>query len=542
MNKLRKHFLFYTVFCFFISLNAQKPPITPAWAFKHMAWEDSINTSDGAIALVEGYLKRNIPVGAVIIDSPWSDAYNDFRWDKERYPDYENMINYFKDKNIKVLLWLTGATNFKSKDTKRQKAANYDYAVSKNYGINDSKPGKWWKGEGIHIDFTKEEAKKWWFSELDKVFIDGVYGWKVDQGEFWFGDKVKTSIGTLSNEDFRPYYYDAMYEYTINRNPAGINMSRPYSHQGGFFASVNKLNLGWCGDFSGNWDGLKLQIENIYRTAEKGYGAPGCEIAGFFMERSNKEQFIRYSQFGSMTATMINGGENGAFSNHLPWYHGKDVEDIYRFCVVLHNQLIPYMFSTVVEAHLTGGSLLKNLSFEEESHQIGEDIFTKAISSNNNFVKFTLPINGEWIDFWDNKYYKGGTLITKEYSLDQFPLFFRAGSIIPMNIENSLTGIGDCTMKGKEVILINSGTAKTTKTYHAPIGEGIEYNDIQIEYDSINKRLNVSSKIKNDYIFIFKNVEKTTRINGNISSWRYDKEIKELQVFASDKNITFTMF
>lgn len=119
------------------------------------------------------------------------------------------------------------------------------------------------------------------------------------------------------------------------------------------------MNMGWCGDFSGDWKGLKLQIQNIYQSAKRGYGSPGCEVAGFFMKRSNKEQFVRYAQFGCMTACMINGGENGAFSNHLPWWHGTDVEEIYRYCVVLHDELIPYLFSTVVDAHLHGGSLIK---------------------------------------------------------------------------------------------------------------------------------------------------------------------------------------
>ena len=71
---------------------------------------------------------------------------------------------------------------------------------------------------------------------MDKVFIDGVYGWKVDQGEFWFGDSIQTHIGLMSNKEFRHYYYDAMHEYTIKKRSEGIIIARPYSHQGGCFA------------------------------------------------------------------------------------------------------------------------------------------------------------------------------------------------------------------------------------------------------------------------------------------------------------------
>ncbi len=308
-----------------LAASADNPPITPAWAFGHVAWEDSINTADGAQRLVDGYLQRGIPVSAVIIDSPWSTTYNDFNWDTQRYPNPQAMINAFKQKDVKVLLWLTGAVNQRGKDTPQQKSYTFDEVAAKGYGINKSQPHDWWKGNGIHIDFTNPEATQWWYRQLDKVFVDGVYGWKVDQGEVWFGDVVETSKGVMSNELFRPYYYDAMYDYTVSRNPKGIIIARPYSHQGGYEASVGKMSMGWCGDFSGDWKGLKLQIDNIYRSAQHGYGAPGCEVAGFFQRRSNKEQFVRYAQFGCMTACMINGGENGAFSNHLPWWHGKDV-------------------------------------------------------------------------------------------------------------------------------------------------------------------------------------------------------------------------
>lgn len=536
MNMKKISILLFLYVLLYTNGHAQKPPITPAWAFEHIAWEDSINTSYGAVSLIEEYLKRNIPVGGIIIDSPWSDGYNDFNWDKERYPDHENMIRYFKEKDIKVILWLTGATNFKSRDTRIQKAANYDHAVSKNYGINNSKPGKWWKGEGIHIDFTNEKAKKWWFTQLDKVFVDGVYGWKVDQGEVWYGDTILTSKGIMTNEEFRPYYYDAMYDYTISRNKAGINLSRPYSHQGGFEASVEKMNLGWCGDFSGNWKGLKLQIDNIYRSVEKGYGAPGCEVAGFFMERSNKKQFVRYAQFGSMTASMINGGENGAFSNHLPWWHGKDVEDIYRFCVVLHDQLIPYLFSTVVDAHLKGGSLLKNVSYQEESHQVGDQIFTKAITSDDDKVTCTLPANGDWIDFWTGEKHAGNTVITRQYPLNQFPLYFKSGSIIPMRIDCGITGIGDATMAGKEVILIHPSNENISYTYHAPRNEGIEYDDVNIQYNTQSQVLRLNGQTKKEYVFIIRDINKVNDVKG-AESWFYNRTNKELQIFADGKNL-----
>ena len=70
--------------CSRLSAFADNPPITPYWAFGHIVWEDSINTSAGARQLVNGYLEHDIPVDGIIIDSPWSTSYNDFNWDLQR--------------------------------------------------------------------------------------------------------------------------------------------------------------------------------------------------------------------------------------------------------------------------------------------------------------------------------------------------------------------------------------------------------------------------------------------------------------------------
>ena len=516
-------------------VNAQNPVITPAWAFKHIVWEDSLNTRAGATKLIDLYFEHKIPVGGIIIDSPWTTTYNDFNWDQAKYPNHQEMISYFKQKDVKIILWMTGAVNYKCLDTPQQKSETYDEAVANKLGINDSNPTPWWKGEGIFIDFTNPKAVEWWHTQLDKVFVDGVYGWKVDNADSYFGNIVKTSKGEMSNEQFRPYYYTAMYEYTTKRNPKGIILSRPYSFQGGYYARTDKMSLGWCGDFDGDWKGLKEQIRDIYISAKRGYGAVGCEVGGFWGRRSTKEQLIRYAQFGSMNATMINGGMNGAFTNHLPWWHDEETADIYRYCVVLHHQLIPYMFSTVVDAHFKGGALLKNASFEEESHQVGDYIFTKAITSENNEVEFHMPLEGEWIDFFSGEKYGAGELVKKTYPLNEFPLFVKSGAIIPMDINCDLTGIGDESMAGRRTFLVYpNGLSK--RVFHLPCGDGVEYVDCEVSYDQASGNLKINSASDDKYTIIIKSAPKVKRVK-NVASWSYDKTKSELRIDVDKANV-----
>ena len=47
-------------------------------------------------------------------------------------------------------------------------------------------------------------------------------------------------------------------------NPQAIITARAYSHQGEIGASISKNPIAWQGDYSGNFSGLKDQMEDIY--------------------------------------------------------------------------------------------------------------------------------------------------------------------------------------------------------------------------------------------------------------------------------------
>src|SRR5580765_2172026 len=68
------------------------PPLhTPRWAFEPWISKD-ISSTDDTYDFVKGFHDRDIPVGAVVLDSPWETNYNTFTPNPARYHDFDKLV------------------------------------------------------------------------------------------------------------------------------------------------------------------------------------------------------------------------------------------------------------------------------------------------------------------------------------------------------------------------------------------------------------------------------------------------------------------
>jgi len=492
-------------------------PICPRWAFEPWVWEDNKNTREAALNLVKGYRDRGIPVGTIIIDSPWETAYNSFAWDKERYPQPQKMINELHHYGVRVVMWITGAMNRTSKDTPQDKPSAYDYVIQKGWVVNEGREFHWWKGKGVHIDFTNKKACDWFGTQMDKLMKMGIDGWKVDEAEQYLEDPLQaTSIGAIKKAEFKPYYYAAVADQSKNLNPESLILARPFS------ASINKCTVGWGGDYSGDWGGLRSQMQRLYTAAQAGYSTLCVEVGGFLGAKPTKKSLIRYTQFGALMPVMNNGGSNGGLSNHLPWFHDEETVQIYRYYAVLHSELVPYLFSYSVDAHLKGGSIVKSPDPDKAQHLLGDQLFASPVMSSQNEKHVVLPETGYWVDYWnEDKLLAPQSEMDLQVPIKRIPLFIRAGAIIPMNVRSDLTGHGDRSSAGKETVLVYP-YRRSSYLYHRPRGTGIGYDDIKLSMDEQSGTLTVNGRKSISYRFRIKSLSKPDRIKG-ADSWGYDQ-------------------
>jgi hypothetical protein len=147
--------------------------------------------------------------------------------------------------------------------------------------------------------------------------------------------------------------------------------------------------------------------------------------------------------------------ENGGRGEHRPWKLDEEVVGPYRYFAKLHQQLVPYLYGLGVEAHEGGDPIIRNPDRELRQYRLGEDVLVAPLVTRDEKRRVELPGGSRWYDYWDEgEAIPGGTSLNHDAPLEQIPLFIRAGAIIPMDVEDDVTGHGSAASRGALTLLL----------------------------------------------------------------------------------------
>jgi alpha-glucosidase (family GH31 glycosyl hydrolase) len=483
--------------CTYDAGEIEEPPepsrSTARWAFEPWISKD-ISDREDTYEFVSGFLDRDIPVGAIVIDSPWDSQYTTFRPNPTRYPDFAEMVADMHAMGVRVVMWTTQMVNRQSYDLETGgdsyvgPSPNYAQGCECGFFVNDCERYTWWKGIGSAVDFFHPQARAWWHQQQDLMLDAGIDGWKLDFGESYLesDQTLETYAGPTPHQEYSEAYYRDFLAYgRLRRGEDFVTMVRPYDVSydriGRFHARPEHAPVAWVGDNHRDWTGLVDALDHVFRSAEAGYVVVGSDMGGYLDrdERSlmrlipfDLEVFQRWVAIGAMMPFMQLHGR----ANLAPWTVPEDADETvesYRFWATLHHEMVGFWYSLAREAYANEGVILHPVGEEaswpgDYRYVIGEHFLIAPILDNGGVRDVVLP-EGRWYDFWDPSADAMTAMTIEDYDASapgRIPVFVREGAIVPVTVDNDVTGNGNAASSGHLTILAWPATTRTTFTYY----------------------------------------------------------------------------
>lgn len=448
---------------------AGRSMLPPYWAFAPWLGRDFHKNDAEVKADVDKARALGIPASVIVIDSPWTTAYNSYKFNPKQFDDAPGMVKYVHRNGYKLVLWHTPWINNRSDtpwepgfvDKVAKKSENYDEAAASGFFVKglDNQPyvGRWWKGEGSLIDFTNPSAKHWWQEQVKQAVTAGADGFKDDDAEGSFvAGPVKFADGTdprLMRNRYAVLYNNAM-EEVIQRDLKGNGVL--------FCRSVTQgahgIGMLWGGDNEATFsqeNGLPTVVTAGLGASLSGMPLWTADIGGYLKTASTPDPalFQRWTEYAAFSPTM----EVLSGANVLPWdYDGKAGGNAgggaalatFRKFSVLHMSLFPYRYAAAQEAAKTGMPIMRALVLnyqddetarqQKDEYLFGPDLLAAPVVTEGTQRVVYLP-KGEWVDYWTGAAVAGGRSLVVEVAMDSIPLYARAGAVIPKIPEDVMT-------------------------------------------------------------------------------------------------------
>ena len=452
-------------------------PLPPMWALGNQQSRWSYYPETMIEEVVRQYRGRDLPLDVIHLDIDYMQGYRVFTFNPKRFPDPKSFADKLASQGVKIITIVDPGVKYQPPAKKNgpsitvtkpelepqdQRYYVFDQGVQKNY-FQHRQNGelfipKVWPGESVFVDYTLPDARRWW-GDLHRAYLDnGVAGiWNdmnepsdfVDQSgknqiDVVSFDEGENSTHAKNRNVFALLEARATYEGLERLQPN----KRPYVITRAGYAGIQRYSTMWTGDTNSTWDALALNIPMFTTLGLSGEPFIGSDVGGF-IGRGNGELLVRAYQISFLAPFCRNHKVIDGYDQE-PWRFGKYYEDIIRKYLKLRYQLLPFLYTTLEEAHRSGTPLFRPLMLNyqddpntynlDDEFMIGEDLLVAPIVRPDVTERLVYLPKGIWYDFWTNKKYAGGTMVRVEAPLETAPMFVRGGAIIPLGPQMNYVG------------------------------------------------------------------------------------------------------
>ncbi len=461
--------------------------LPPRWAFGYIQSRWGYAAEEQVREVVREHRDRHIPLDSLCLDIDYMDAFKNFTWRTDSFPDLKTFAGAMRAEGIHLVPIIDAGIR------KEPGYAPYDEGKEADVFCRKEDGSEFvaavWPGMCCFTDYLREDARAWFGSLYRPLVEAGVEGFWNDMNEpslFYTEDGLRraneaaaeqlshpenfegmwglhAAFQNLANsaEDLRSFYHRLDDGRTVRHdrvhNLYGAGMTRATADglrrllpdrryllfSRASFIGAHRNGGIWMGDNTSWWGHIRLALSMLPALNLCGFLYCGCDLGGFG-GNTTEDLMERFLQLGVFLPLM---------RNHSA-LHTRD-QEIYRFSIwetmrdtlSVRYALIPYLYSEFMKAALSDGMLFRPLAFDypedlravrvEDQLMLGGECMIAPVTEPNAWGRYVyLPEDMLLIRFrsaadFDFEHLEAGDHYI-DLNLGEFPLFVRKGRFVPL--------------------------------------------------------------------------------------------------------------
>jgi alpha-glucosidase (family GH31 glycosyl hydrolase) len=470
---------------------AGREPMPPRFAFGYW-WSRYWNYSDSEMReLVTDFDRYRIPLDVAVIDMDWhrtddlswdaryvkrdavgeSLGWTGYSWNRSLFPDPARLLGWLHERKLKTTVNLHPASGITPRED------SYP-AFARAMGVPAGQPVPFEAAD-------KRFVTNYFDLTLDPLRKQGIDFWWLDWQQ-WPDSKLMPG---LSNTWWLNYVFYTQMQRT------GTNRALIYHRWGGL--GNHRYQIGFSGDSVISWASLAFQPYFTATASNVLYGYWSHDIGGHFFAETTPEAdrhidpelYVRWMQFGAFSPILRTHSSKEAGLRKEPWRFPPEIFAALRGAIDLRYAMAPYIYTAARQAYDSGVSVLRPLYYDwpeqaqayaaHGEYMFGDDMLvapvTQPATDGLATVAIWLP-PGRWYDGNRGEVIDGSRTVSRDYGIDEIPVFVRAGAVVPLN-PPSVQKLQDMD-NGKLVLRVLPGGSGRTRLYtDAGDSEGYRRDD-----------------------------------------------------------------
>lgn len=382
--------------------------------------------------LIKDAEKYDVPMDVLIMDMGWhKSGWTGWSWNKSLISSPKTLINYIHNHGVRTALNLHPSDGVGTHE-------DYYKAMAADLGDNSGQTILW-KVEDY--DFMKTffkdiirpheaEGVDFWWLDWQQALTVGKHG----QEKSYTPAKGSETLGET-------FWCNHTFFEDMQKNRPEL---RPviYHRWGGL--GSHRYPICFSGDAWAAWSMLGYEIFFTSNASNVLYAYWGHDLGGHQGGNNDPELLLRWLQFGAYTPIFRTHATNDSKLERRIWKYSNFTQ--LREAVRERYRLFPYLYTAARETYDTGIGMNRPLYYDypedskaytyEDEYMFGSDmlvapIYAPARNGRSSRMIWLPGENEKWWDVTHSRLKSGDQEFYGTFTLDEFPVFYRAGSVIP---------------------------------------------------------------------------------------------------------------